>query len=692
MYVPGLRRWVGDEPAGRPGSDAPTRLDRPWARAAATFPASGGPAPHDVPPAAPAGAPAGRGLPSGGDTFLDRVAEIARLRSEQSDLDAVDGRAKIVLSSRRQHFWSDGQVLTKLGERVETLAASRVASLEGFSEAQAADYLTRLYGDAGLAKARLRLIHEIEDLSGLAQNPRMLSFIAELDEARLRAVQARTGTISSAELYAELVDAWLDLEEKRADQRGAAPLFAKAELRDAATRLALACWGAAERTVGLEELTATAAEVLATMADARGLDEAQAAQILGSGTLLARDAGGRFSFIHSSVMEYLVADEAARRLAGGCDDPAGDLLGTHEVSDLTADFYAAITGRERAAGWAQAVLDDAGASRFARVNAFKVARMIGLRLRTGANLAGADLAGQDLSDRNLADADLTGANLTDASLVSVNLDGARLSRAVLAGAVIRDSTMIAADLADAVFDGAQIHNGRLDRATLRGARLDRVRIVGGRFRGADLAGARMREVQASGADFGDVDLHGADLTAVRLTDVDLGGVRVATSRWLRAAVLGGRIDEAVLGSVELADAATPRRDPAGTRHPPTRSPVYAVGFSPDGTLLASGAADGAIRLWSAATGEPAATLVWLDGGGWAALLPGGAYKLVGDPGERFWWGLGTVRFAPGELDPYVPSIRRLADGERILLPAGGGPAADNPRRLPPDGAGPSGEG
>jgi len=75
--------------------------------------------------------------------------------------------------------------------------------------------------------------------------------------------------------------------------------------------------GKVERTASLEELTAAAAAVLATMVDTRGLDEAQAAHVLGCGTLLCRQGEGRFSFIHASVMEYLVAAEAARRLTGG---------------------------------------------------------------------------------------------------------------------------------------------------------------------------------------------------------------------------------------------------------------------------------------------------------------------------------------------------------------------------------------
>jgi WD40 repeat protein len=82
----------------------------------------------------------------------------------------------------------------------------------------------------------------------------------------------------------------------------------------------------------------------------------------------------------------------------------------------------------------------------------------------------------------------------------------------------------------------------------------------------------------------------------------------------------------------------------------------AVAVTPDGRII-TGGADGTVRIWDPVSGTLLATLVGWPGG-WAVLLPDGSYKLGGEhPG--LWWAAGLCRFEPGELDPYLPHIRRL---------------------------------
>ena len=75
-------------------------------------------------------------------------------------------------------------------------------------------------------------------------------------------------------------------------------------------------------------------------------------------------------------------------------------------------------------------------------------------------------------------------------------------------------------------------------------------------------------------------------------------------------------------------------------------------------------------LWDVATGQRRATLIGLPDGGYATLTEDG-YKLDGNPADRLWWTIKLCRFAPGELDPYVRSIRHLpAEAEIHVRVAG----------------------
>ena len=59
----------------------------------------------------------------------------------------------------------------------------------------------------------------------------------------------------------------------------------------------------------------------------------------------------------------------------------------------------------------------------------------------------------------------------------------------------------------------------------------------------------------------------------------------------------------------------------------------------------------------------------VPGEGYVVLVPDG-YKLDGDAGDHLWWATKLCRFAPGELDPYVPGLRRLpAEAPILPLPA-----------------------
>jgi uncharacterized protein YjbI with pentapeptide repeats len=89
--------------------------------------------------------------------------------------------------------------------------------------------------------------------------------------------------------------------------------------------------------------------------------------------------------------------------------------------------------------------------------------LVGMAIRSGADLSGANLSGADLSGANLSGAYLSRANLSRANLSGAYLSGANLSGADLSGA----------DLSGAYLSGANLSGAYLSRADLSGAYLSR---------------------------------------------------------------------------------------------------------------------------------------------------------------------------------------------------------------------------
>ena len=541
-------------------------------------------------------------------------------------LQTVEESAKVIVASRTQHFKSHAQILTALGERVELLPHRRVLDIAEFTEAQIRAYLANRYDSDEAADDRIRLLHGIGDLLGLSRNPRMLSFIADLDSERLAAVATAGPAVSAAALYQSILQAWLSYEEQRTQGIAGVPTGLRAaDLWQAVTTLAMRLWDSGEPFLRLAELADQLGDTLIELTSGTRLSAPETAHAVGASSLLIRTDDGAFGFIHSSVSEWLVARQIARQLA---EDPAPDPLTRRPLSQLTVDFLCDLAEPRSCQRWVERVLTDADADAIVRANALKIAT----RLRTPArtNLRGALLQGEDLSYRDLRQVDLSGADLTEARLVGANLSGGNLSAA---------------------------------------------RLVAARLDGANLSGA---------------DLRGADLRTARLTRADLRGAHVTGSRWTRAALIDVVADRELMAAPELRDAAIAPGQPLLTEVAPAsvsvpygyhfeiaRLPepiawsgdviavgcedgavlladaanglplrvlrghhgrVYAVGYSPDGDLLVTAASDGMLRVWDPVTGDSAVTLPLGTEGVWpvavsrelvAAGTADGTIRLIG---------------------------------------------------------------
>ncbi|WP_330256552.1 TIR domain-containing protein [Nocardia sp. NBC_00565] len=567
----------------------------------------------------------------GFDELVTRISYDFAADHLETLLQAAVGKAKIIVASRTQHFESRAQVLTALGERVGLLPDRRIVSIEDFAPAQIHAFLTNRYGgDVRRADARMRLITGIEDLLGLAHNPRMLGFIADLDERRLRAAAGAKQAVGPAGLYREILESWLSFEADRtAASAGALPGLRLHELWLAVTAFALRIWETGEPYLRMAELT-DVAQGLVEMTGSNRMSVQQSAHAIGSGSLLVRTEGNLFGFIHASVTEWLVANHIAEQFAAGTTAPPQ--LEHAPLSQLSIDFLCDLADHRALRGWAEGVLADPAVDDVPRTNAIRVTT----RLRTAptADLRGATLAGEDLSYRDLRDVDLTGADLTGARLVGTNLDRAILHSARLVGARLDEASLVGADLSEADLTRARLLHTDLTGARANGSRWARAALIDvtGTPTGTDLRGAawvpgtpaqtefapaaigvrhgfharhgRLPQPVAYNPDGGTLAI-GSDDGGVLICDAETGRP-LRTLQSHRARTFAVAFTETVLitgsgdGTVGIWDAATGelRRILSGHKNWP-----WPVVLGPAGDVLATGDADGVLRLWALPSGE-----------------------------------------------------------------------------------------
>ncbi|WP_437994092.1 pentapeptide repeat-containing protein [Sorangium sp. So ce145] len=560
----------------------------------------------------------------GFDELAFRVTYDRAVEHFDTLIQAAQGKAaKVVVTSRSQHFISEQQVRSALAERAALLPGYRLVRLQPFTGAQIRRFLVNRLDSEEAADERIQLLAEVKDLLGLSANPRMLGFIAEIEAAQLRQAKAGDGEITSAGLYKLLLDRWLVWEYERAHPKGAQPGLSVAQRWRAVTELATRLWQRTEQSVNIRELPAELIAALQALGR-HELDLGVTVHQIGSGTLLVWDDQENFRFIHQSVLEWLVAREAAEEVQRSGESAA---LAQRDVSDLMADFFGALAGREATATWVRQALGGAWGT-VATANALRIDGRTALGVSEQMNLAGADLRGQDLSGKNFCGCDLRGADLREAKLVGANLSGAQMGGALLEGADLSGAALCGADLTGATAVRARIVGADLTGAKLASTRLRGAKLVGARgakLDGCDTFGAAMPDaarfeptwVQGSRCNAVAISPDGTLLASghshgIVLWDMATGGALRRLnghSDWVTSIAFSPDGDTLASGSddctVRLWDVSTGNVLCVLKGH---AHHVNSVTFSPDGETLASGSSDCTVRLWQVATFRQIAVL------------------------------------------------------------------------------------
>jgi hypothetical protein len=604
----------------------------------------------------------------GFDELATRVSYDRATNHLDTIVQAAEQHAKVVVTSRDQHFLTDADVLTALGTQLGT--DRQVVRIGNFDDEQIIAFLTNQLRDEHDARTRFELLRGIKELLPLSRNPRMLGFITELGEDQLTPAGH---PINAALLYRQVLEKWLSYEAVRLKRLGPdAP--DKKVLMKAVTHLALRLWDQPDESLSLEDLgdAAVALSQLTTpdVGVPSVLEPQESAHVLGSSTLLVRSGDQRFTFVHDSVREWLIANHLATQPPGGI---AADGLIGHKWQPLMIEFLCGLAGDDVMRAWAEGVLAAQPTSGVVRNNADKVLRFLGVDSSKSLNMSGVDwrgedhssqyLVGADLSDADLTDVNLIGANLTDATMTGANLTGARLDRAVLRGT----------DLSGAVLSGAWLLGADLTGSVLTGVNLRRAALVAVAGVGED----ELRTADTLGAALpgGAPEIQVASAAVIQAVAV-VSGVKL---------LAGAGAD----GSIRIWDAFSgrPLRVLAGHT-----GPLFAIAFTTDGRYLASAGDDETVRVWETTTGRPVHLLTGHSGRIRAlAFSPDGKHLAsAGDDEDIRIWDtdsgrrIRVMRTGGGRIRAlaYQPSGGHLASGGRggPCLGHHHGPARAHPHR------------
>ena len=636
--------------AARSGADAEALLleasgleDRPAHRAALRLLLKG-PRPYLLP------------VFDGFDEMATRLNDRELAGSLSALLQAARGGGRAVISARSSFFSAEAHLgwvtVGALAQGLNPSAGLWRIEIELLTPPQILDLIGRFRAEEGDAAEVFQRIRKLDDLSDLIRRPLLLGMVLATLSTLPRGVR-----ITRSDLYEAYLQRWLDQTRS-----GDPDCFTDAQKRELAESLADELWRSGRPASSWQEIKSSVRARLAQHLPEQ-MPLGAAFVELQLGALFMREGEDRYRFAHKTLLEYFLARSlitvlprrafAALRTAPFTAEIAAFLgeiaQGSGEVREsapVVALQQFLREGRKphTRRGAAAREVDTAESAASAAANALRL--LLGLKrwagdggawIPEGADLRRVHLAGEDLSDASLAFADLEQADLSAADLSRTDLTGAyledasftraRLYRTGLAQTRARRADFTQAEAAEAILDEADLTD-----AVLRQSLWVRCSFQSATLEGADLTGAAMPGCEPKSLAREAVKVT-PPLALATIPEIPSGRVTAAAwSRDGRALAMGD--ENPTIGLWSYPSRAPLARIDAG-------APVLAVDFNPDGTRIAAGCWDGAVRVFEASTGAAVVVL---------KARPG-QIKAVAFSGKR----LATL----GEMDPPV----RVFDGD-----------------------------
>jgi len=489
--------------------------------------------------------------------------------------DATAPAPKVLLSCRTQFFRSlteQHNHLTGEHRGAQPATQYRAVVLRPFTEDQIRDYLKAALPGADI-EVLMQRIASVHNLTDLSKRPFTLKLVARF-LPQIERWQAEGRAITGATLYRQVAREWLIRDKEKQS-------FQPEDKEQLAAALAAHLWQTQQRGLSAKALETWLGTWLSQQppgADCLGHPRNLLQQDLRNATFLRRIDDGqesRFEFSHSSLQEFFLAEHLARQVLHGAQMPgdAAQLKRLFEawagptLSDKTMDFLCQILSEHRDDPRVTQVLNNwrktyqPRASELLLRYAMTTAANGPRPLLAGFNLEGAQLQGMrfERTDNN------AGAPLL--AMQGIKLSGADLRRTQFLGV-------------------------RLDDADLSGARLDQASFVQ-----CGLQRVSLQDTQLIGTTLRGCALNGTDLS----TAGPVYRAQVSACRGLAALP-------------ESADSAAWLNPPAQSIPgsiataslqwlPGHNGTVNSVAYSPDGSRIATAAADSTLRILDARTGE-----------------------------------------------------------------------------------------